>query len=58
MSTKIGVRITWAALALGLIANIIGVLTSGTAWWVWTLWAVIATGTLALHIVARREGLM
>ncbi|MFD3688835.1 hypothetical protein ACFWTE_28925 [Nocardiopsis sp. NPDC058631] len=58
MSTKTSVWIAYATLALALITVVTGTIFQGTAWWVWLIWALIATGVVTVHILARRAGLM
>ncbi|NYH52570.1 MULTISPECIES: hypothetical protein [Nocardiopsis] len=58
MTTKTAVLIAWGTMALALISVITGTLNQGTAWWVWVIWAGLATGVGVVHLLARRAGLM
>ncbi|XKK37353.1 hypothetical protein HFP72_21065 [Nocardiopsis sp. ARC36] len=58
MSTKTAVRIAYATLALALVTAAIGTLSQGTPWWIWAVLALVTTGVVTVHILARRAGLM
>jgi type II secretory pathway component PulF len=58
MSTKTAVRIAYATLALALVTAVVGTLSQGIPWWIWAVLALVTTGVVTVHILARRADLM